>query len=47
MEAMKLKAPFQPVIKNKEDMSNFEDFSAEPLVDFPSVPDNSGWDIDF
>ena len=47
LENCRLKAPFQPVIKNREDLSNFEDFSSEPIQDFPSVPDNSGWDADF
>eukprot|EP00455_Lapot_gusevi_P041130 TRINITY_DN473_c0_g1_i13.p1 TRINITY_DN473_c0_g1~~TRINITY_DN473_c0_g1_i13.p1 ORF type:complete len:798 (+),score=264.44 TRINITY_DN473_c0_g1_i13:86-2395(+) len=45
--AQRMKPPFQPQVKSREDLSNFEDFSDTPIEFRACPPDDSGWDKDF
>lgn len=47
MTAQTVKAPFQPVIRSREDLSNFEEVANPNKIEVKAVRDNSGWDADF
>jgi len=43
----KIKAPYVPIIKNPEDLTNFHQYSMPPEVEAVYIDDKSGWDNDF
>jgi hypothetical protein len=47
LAAQTIKAPFQPTIRSREDLSNFEEVSNPAKVEVKAVRDNSGWDAEF
>ena len=47
LQEQRLRAPFQPQIRNREDLSNFEDAGDLPAEPPAVAFDGVNWDLDF